>query len=408
MDDRVKIENIAKTQREDGKIHVAFMSDLDSRGSGYRNLSVILCDGLVEQGIEVKVIGLHYFGDEHQGKYSLIPTETIQDDALLVLGNLVQLWGVDVLIVALDIPLQGRFMQMIGSERPFKYVGIMPIESDPLCTTWAMTLMMMDKALIISRFGLEEAKLAGVVNADYLEIGIDTDFWKPISEQEKIQAKSAMGLTDTFTVLTVADNHERKNLWAGMFAFSELVKAHPNENLKYVIVTREFNQYGWCLQDLAIQYGISNHIMIVERGVPPEQLRSLYACADVFMLTSKAEGLGLPLLEAMAMKIPCVATDCTGMKELLENGRGILVPPDYTIVDPFGNGRRYWVDIKCLHELLEYLYANPKQTKMVNKARKFVEKRSWSIGKETLCKVIQEIVNGKGQEEIPSSETTTV
>lgn len=50
--------------------------------------------------------------------------------------------------------------------------------------------------------------------------------------------------------------------------------------------------------------------------------------ADVFVLSSRFEGLPLALMEARALSIPIVATDCVaGPRELLEGSRhGILVP----------------------------------------------------------------------------------
>jgi glycosyltransferase involved in cell wall biosynthesis len=52
--------------------------------------------------------------------------------------------------------------------------------------------------------------------------------------------------------------------------------------------------------------------------------------ADVFVLASRYEGLPLTLLEARALRMPIVATDCmAGPREILEDGRhGTLVPVD--------------------------------------------------------------------------------
>lgn len=51
--------------------------------------------------------------------------------------------------------------------------------------------------------------------------------------------------------------------------------------------------------------------------------------ASVFVVTSKYEGLGLSLLEARAMKVPCVSFDVKmGPRELIRDGiDGYLVPP---------------------------------------------------------------------------------
>lgn len=48
---------------------------------------------------------------------------------------------------------------------------------------------------------------------------------------------------------------------------------------------------------------------------------------DVFVLPSLWEGLPLALLDAMAMGVPCVATDVAGNADLLQGGAGWLAPP---------------------------------------------------------------------------------
>lgn len=52
-----------------------------------------------------------------------------------------------------------------------------------------------------------------------------------------------------------------------------------------------------------------------------------YSLMDIFVLPSYREGLPLSLIEASAMKIPCIATDIRGNRDVIKNNfNGLLVP----------------------------------------------------------------------------------
>jgi len=61
---------------------------------------------------------------------------------------------------------------------------------------------------------------------------------------------------------------------------------------------------------------------------PTSEIERLYRQADVFVLSSRYEGMPLALLEAQALGVPAVAFDCpTGPGEILTSQTGRLVPP---------------------------------------------------------------------------------
>jgi glycosyltransferase involved in cell wall biosynthesis len=51
------------------------------------------------------------------------------------------------------------------------------------------------------------------------------------------------------------------------------------------------------------------------------------ADADLYVMSSREEGLGTSVLDAMARGIPVASTSAGGLPEMLHNGAGILVPP---------------------------------------------------------------------------------
>src|SRR4030042_941732 len=207
-------------------MRIVWLSDMDLQGSGYLNLSIPLCSGLAARGHEVKVAALGYNGTEHNYDFSLVPAKSMQE-ALAVAQNLYNLWHFDVFVVALDIPIQEQILHSMMQKPPFKYVGIMPVEADPLCLSWAMALMQMDKVFVISQFGTDEAKKVGV-EAEHIQLGIDTTAWKIPTMDERNNIRKNMGFEeDTFAILTVADNQERKNLSHAMDVFSKFAENKP-------------------------------------------------------------------------------------------------------------------------------------------------------------------------------------
>ena len=81
------------------------------------------------------------------------------------------------------------------------------------------------------------------------------------------------------------------------------------------------------LQAQARALGIEQHVLFP--GFAPN-LGAWLAPAQLFVLSSRAEGLPNVLIQAMACGVPVVSTDCpTGPNEILEGGRwGALVPVD--------------------------------------------------------------------------------
>lgn len=360
---------------------VVFVSDFNFKGSGYLNIAVPLCQGLTMAGYDVKAVGLGYSGDEHGFDFSIIPCSAFKD-SLAMINNLHFQWGFDVLIVALDIPHQEKyaaFCKQLGK----KMVAITPLENPPLTQSWAYILQQIDKVFFISQLGADEAVKAGVENAEHLVVGIDTISWRRRTSEEYTKGREMLNISpDTVVILSVADNQERKNLSKAMEIVSKVKQS--GKKVKYILVTREESEVGWKLRDLAMTYRIPSDVMIFERGISFKELYSLFAISDIYLLTSKAEGLCMPVLEAMCVGVPVVATACGSMPELLAEGRGFLIDTEYSMIDPWGNSRRDFPNAedgaRIILEISDQILTAP------NKARIYVETR-------TLEKPVLQIIN---------------
>lgn len=60
-----------------------------------------------------------------------------------------------------------------------------------------------------------------------------------------------------------------------------------------------------------------------------EQARAMYGKSTLWFVTSRHEGFGAPILEAMACGCAVISTDCGGPREIIQDGEnGFLVPVD--------------------------------------------------------------------------------
>jgi glycosyltransferase involved in cell wall biosynthesis len=89
--------------------------------------------------------------------------------------------------------------------------------------------------------------------------------------------------------------------------------------------------------------------LVFEGAVNQDRIRTLYAAADIFCLPSFAEGVPVVLMEAMAMGIPCVSTNITGIPELIRHGiDGLLVVP--SDLDALADALAHLMDDKALRQ----------------------------------------------------------
>jgi len=72
---------------------------------------------------------------------------------------------------------------------------------------------------------------------------------------------------------------------------------------------------------------LGSRILRRER-LPLEELVDLYNAADVLLFPSRYEGLGLPVVEAMACGLPVVASNAASIPEVLGEGQLAFAPGD--------------------------------------------------------------------------------
>jgi glycosyltransferase involved in cell wall biosynthesis len=105
----------------------------------------------------------------------------------------------------------------------------------------------------------------------------------------------------------------------------------------------------------------------------------------------------MPVLEAMACRLPVVGTDTCAIHEHLTSGRGLLIKPGYLMIDPWGNSQRALADRDAGVRALERLASMDldKREAMLDKAQGYVQKRTWDRAVDVLNEAIDLAVRSK-------------
>jgi hypothetical protein len=88
---------------------------------------------------------------------------------------------------------------------------------------------------------------------------------------------------------------------------------------------------GEMLLDFVKSYNAPN-IRLLTGAASQEDLFVIYNMADAFVFPSRAEGWGLPLIEAMATGLPAIATNYSGQTEFLSHLEGLFMPVRHNLV----------------------------------------------------------------------------
>jgi glycosyltransferase involved in cell wall biosynthesis len=90
------------------------------------------------------------------------------------------------------------------------------------------------------------------------------------------------------------------------------------------------------LEQMSLQLGLQKRVKFVGYKSQAE-VRQYLQQTEIFVLPSFAEGIPVVLMEAMAARVPVVATQIAGVSELVEDGiSGYLIPPG----DPISLAKR--------------------------------------------------------------------
>ena len=99
-----------------------------------------------------------------------------------------------------------------------------------------------------------------------------------------------------------------------MSVYDALVRLAQDFSMRYPLIQGHGN-FGCFTKDTKV-------ILTDGRKLSFEDLIKEYNNCDIFLSTSRLEGFGLSVAEAMSCGKPCIVTNCSSLPELIDNGKG--------------------------------------------------------------------------------------
>ena len=198
---------------------------------------------------------------------------------------------------------------------PAYYRLIYPILAPAIKSIWGNAA-----AVVACSDGLRELawKTNKNENIEVIPDGIDLSTFHPVQREAE---------PNIARILTIARLIPRKGVQYLIQAIPDVI---PNTHREFEVEIVGDGPMREELVKLAEKLKVSHKLNFVG-AVPYEHLAKRYQEADIFVLSSLAEGMPLVVLEAMASGLPIVASRVQGIEDLVEVGRNgyLFTPTDW-------------------------------------------------------------------------------
>jgi GT2 family glycosyltransferase len=259
-------------------------------------------------------------------------------------------------------------------------IGFTMLEVDGFPQEWIRQANKMDEVWVPSEFNKQTLLNCGLKRPIYkIPLGVDCDYFNP-------QIKSVRNNNNDYVFFTNIEWGERKNPQMQLQQFNKTFKASDDVCLIAKLNNRDpsINLQNE-IKKLNLKSTGGRIYFIINRVFDFYQLPLLYRSIDCYITAGRGEGWDMPLMEAMACGIPCIATNWGAHQEFVNTENSYLLDITGTIPAqakcPYYDGFN-WANPDANHFsslLLEVFHKQSKaQEKGMLAAMQMQEKWRWS------------------------------
>lgn len=283
-------------------------------------------------------------------------------------------------------------------------IGRTMFETDQIPDVWVARCHAMDEVWVPSTFNVETFSRSGVPleKLRLLPMALDDAFLEEDVEPLERDA-------DRFTFLSIFDWSSRKGWDLLLTAFARefgmrddvrlLLKVHSSRG-ESVERLRE-RVHAFLAQRVKGDPSQYPRIDFVEGTLASQDMPRLYRSVDAFVLPTRGEGWGRPLMEAMAAGLPTIATRWSGQLDFMHPTNSYLidcaivpVPAEAIQEAPLFRGHR-WAEPIVFHlaDLMRQVYERRAAATEVGRAAR--REMLARFDKETVGKRVRELIEGR-------------
>lgn len=271
-------------------------------------------------------------------------------------------------------------------------VGFTMLEVDGLPSSWVQRANKMDEIWTASHFNLETFRRSGVIRPiELMPLGVNPAYFNPGIAGYRIRGP--------FTFLSLFEWGERKAPEILLKAFNDEFGATE----EVLLICKTYNQDSSVniskqVNELQLSDSGGRIVFSINEVVPGYQLGSLYRSVDCFVLATRGEGWGLPIMEAMACGLPVIATNWSGPSEFMSRETAYLLEVERLKPAegkcPYYKGFN-WAEpsYEHLRSLMRHVYENRAEARMlgVRASQEILEKWTWERSVKKMIERLDEV-----------------